>query len=155
MDKRTVSLRMIDKSNWYACASLDLKPEQEGLVFPNVWSLAEAHFEPHYCPRAIYRDEEMVGFLMYCPEMDPPDPSLYWLFRFMIAAPYQYQGIGRQAFALALEAIIALGATRIRTMYKPYNATAGNLYRSLGFKDVGILEDGDIELELVVSKKVD
>ncbi len=65
----SVSLIEVTKENWIQCIRLKLAPEQEGLVASNVDSIAESKFELHYVPRAIYNNENVVGFLMYCPEI--------------------------------------------------------------------------------------
>lgn len=145
-----VNLSKITRSNWVACAQLKLASEQEGLLAPNVYSIAEWHFEPHYTPRAIYADDRLVGFLMYCVETDPPDPLLYWLFRFMIDREHQGQGFGKAALRLAIDEMTQAGANRIRTMHRPRNTVASRLYRSAGFVEVGTLDDGDTALELRV-----
>ena len=148
LDNTMVELRPLTRDNWVACANLQLPPDQQRLLAPNVWSIAELNFEPHYTPRVIYVAGQMVGFLMYCPENDPPDPHLFWLFRFMVAAEHQGKGHGAAALRLALLEIKNAGATRVRTMHKPGNSAASNLYRRHGFVEIGILPDGDTELEL-------
>lgn len=143
-----VELQEVSRANWLACARLTLEPQQVKMVAANVFSIAEWHFEPHYRPRAICVRGQVVGFLMYCVETDPPDPHLYWLFRFMIAAEHQGQGNGSAALRLVIAEMRNAGAQRIRTMHKPDNAVASRLYQSAGFVEVGLLDDGDIELEL-------
>jgi len=133
------------------CAKLELPTEQAHFVAPNLWSIAESQFEPGYRPRAIMLDHQVIGFLMYCADHELPDPALFWIFRLMIAQPFQGHGYGRRAFELALQETIAAGAQRIRTMHKPDNIVAGALYRRLGFLPIGTDEDGDILLEKVVS----
>jgi diamine N-acetyltransferase len=145
-----IQLRDLTRDNWRACASLALPAQQEKWVAPNVWSIAEAGFEPHYRPRVIDLGGKIIGFLMYCPETDPPDPTLFWLFRFMLAPAYQARGHGAEAIRLALGEMKAAGATRVRTMHKPDNVSASTLYRRLGFREIGRLEDGDTELELAL-----
>jgi diamine N-acetyltransferase len=120
------------------------------LLAPNVYSIAELHFKPHYSPRVIYAGGRLVGFLMYCQEDDPPDPELFWLFRFMIAAEHQGKGYGSSALRLALSEMKTAGATRVRTMHKPGNDLASNLYRKHGFAEIGVLDDGDVVLELAL-----
>jgi diamine N-acetyltransferase len=146
-----IQLRDLNRDNWRACAGLALPAEQEKLVAPNVWSIAEAGFEPRYRPRVICLGETIIGFLMYCAETDPPDPTLFWLFRFMLAPGFQGRGHGAEALRLALEEMKAAGATRVRTMHKPGNVAASRLYRRLGFREIGTLDDGDIELEIPVA----
>ena len=89
---------------------------------------------------------------MYCPENDPPDPNLFWLFRFMVAAEHQGKGYGASALRLALLEMKAAGATRVRTMHKPGNGTASKLYRRQGFVEIGVMPDGDVELELSIEE---
>ena len=149
-----IQLRDLNRGNWRACARLELPEDQAKLVAPNVWSIAEAGFEPHYRPRVICLDETIIGFLMYCTETDPPDPTLFWLFRFMLAPGYQSKGHGAGALRLALEEMRAAGATRVRTMHKPGNVAASQLYRRLGFREIGTLDDGDIELEISLAAQI-
>lgn len=144
-----VTLRDVDGSNWRACIKLDLHPHQRGFVASNVATIAESKFEPHYILRAVYLDEQVVGLLAYCHETEPEDRQLYWIFRFMIDRRHQRQGIGEEAVSIALRELAALGAARIRTMHKPDNSVAATLYAKLGFRPIGVLDDGDRLLELV------
>ena len=146
----SISLREVTKENWVQCIRLRLAPEQEGLVAPNVDSIAESKFELHYVPKAIYNNEKVVGFLMYCPEIETEEKDLYWLFRFMIDVEYQKQGIGRAALELALNEISTKNCRKINIIYSPKNSIAAKLYASFGFKQVGIAEDGDI----IVQKRI-
>ncbi|MDT1914124.1 GNAT family N-acetyltransferase, partial [Acinetobacter baumannii] len=63
-------------------------------------------------------NDEVVGFLMYCVEIDPPDETLFWLFRFMIGKDHQAKGYGTLALQMAIDEMTSKGAKRIRTMYK-------------------------------------
>lgn len=142
-----LSLQALTKENWLACAKLQVLPEHESFVAPNVFSIAESKFEPHYHPRVIYWNDQVIGFLMYCPEIDPPEPDVFWFFRFMLQPEFQNRGLGHQACQLAMQAMKALGAVRIKTMHHPDNHVAAHLYRQIGFKENGLREDGDMELE--------
>jgi diamine N-acetyltransferase len=144
-----IALRPLDKENWLACAQLELPEAQKGFVASNVYSIAESKFELHYCPRAICLNDTIVGFLMYCEDDEPDDEQrAFCIFRMMIAAPYQGQGIGREAIRLAMAEIRAAGGEVVRTMYKPTNEVAGRLYRQLGFHADGLLDDGDVKLSM-------
>jgi diamine N-acetyltransferase len=144
-----ITLQPVTKDNWARCARLVLPENQRGFVAPNVFSIAESKFEPHYQPRAILLDTEVVGFLMYCKDDEDGDgqPDVYWLFRMMIAETHQGKGLGYEAVRLALAEMQTMGARRAYTMHKPENEVAGKLYVRLGFRRVGVLEDGDIQLE--------
>lgn len=125
---------------------------QKDYVAPNVYSIAESKVEEHYCPRVICFNDEVVGFLMYCVEVDSPDETLFWLFRFMIDANNQAKGCGTTALQMAIDEMAAKGAKRIRTMYKSSNNIAGKLYKKMGFRETGEYDEcGDIILELNIS----
>lgn len=148
----SITLREITKENWIQCIRLKLAPEQVGLVASNVDSIAESKFEPHYVPRAIYKEEKVVGFLMYCPEVETAEKDLYWLFRFMVDIEYQKQGIGKAALELALNEIFKTNCRRINIVYSPKNWVAAKLYASFGFKQVGTAEDGDIIVQKSINE---
>lgn len=147
-----INLKNLDRENWIQCAKLSLDEAQKDYVAPNVYSIAESKVEEHYCPRVICFNEEVVGFLMYCVEIDPPDKTLFWLFRFMISKGNQAKGYGTTALQIAIDEIFTKGAKRIRTMYKPSNYVVGKLYKKLGFIETGECDEcGDIILELNIS----
>lgn len=147
-----ISLKDLDRENWIRCARLSLDESQKDYVAPNVYSIAESKVEEHYCPRVIFSDDKVIGFLMYCIEVDPPDETLFWLFRFMIDANNQAKGCGTTALQIAIDEIAAKGAKRIRTMYKSSNYVAGKLYKKMGFQETGEYDEcGDIILELNIS----
>ena len=143
-----VTLQEVIRENWAACAVLSIHDHQRGYVASNLFTIAESKFEQHYQLRAILSGERVVGMLAYCHEDDPEDLDLYWIFRLLIGKDYQRQGYAAQAMRLALEEIRLSGATRVRTMHKPNNAAASALYTGLGFKPIGIHDDGDTLLEI-------
>lgn len=147
-----IRLKDLDRENWILCARLSLDESQKDYVAPNVYSIAESKVEEHYYPRVICFNDEVVGFLMYCVEIDPPDETLFWLFRFMIDKNSQAKGYGAVALQIAIDEMAAKGAKRIRTMYKSSNNIAGKLYKKKGFIETGEYDEcGDIILELNIS----
>lgn len=147
-----INLKNLNRENWIQCAKLSLDESQKDYVAPNVYSIAESKVEKHYCPRVICFNDEVVGFLMYCVEIDPPDERLFWLFRFMIDKNNQAKGYGTKALQIAIDEMVAKGAKRIRTMYKSSNYVAGKLYKKMGFRETGEYDEcGDIILELNIS----
>ena len=126
-----------------ACIQLQLADDQKANLVSNVETIAESKFEEHHQLRAIYVDEQLVGLLAYAHETDPPDKSLFWIFRLMVDKHHQRRGIGSTAMRLALQEIEAVDASRVRTMHKPANSAAANLYRKIGFRNIGLLDDGD------------
>ncbi|VEP12863.1 Spermidine acetyltransferase [Hyella patelloides LEGE 07179] len=146
-----IELKEVTKDNWIDCISLSLYPEQEGNLASNVDSIAESKFEPNNQLRAIYKDRKVIGFLAFCVEDDPPDPKLYWIFRFMIDKDFQGQGYGTKALNLVIDEIKKLGAKRIHTMHKPKNKIAGKLYQKIVFSYIGSLDDGDLLMEMKIN----
>ncbi|WP_291427391.1 histone acetyltransferase [Abiotrophia sp.] len=66
----SVTLRDITGDNYFQVLELKISPEQEAAKFvsPVVRSLADAWFyreEGITYPKAIYADEDLVGFIMY------------------------------------------------------------------------------------------
>ncbi|WP_050986161.1 GNAT family N-acetyltransferase [Schlesneria paludicola] len=143
-----VTLRDLTRDNWVECARLALDENQQGNLASNIETIAESKFEEHHRLRAIYHGDRLVGLLAYTREDDPPDEELFWIFRLMVDKDYQRQGIGLAAMQLAIGEIAELGASRIRTMHKPTNRAAASLYRNLGFREIGFLDDGDVLLEM-------
>lgn len=143
-----ITLQEVTKDNWIDCINLSLYPEQEEYLASNVDSIAESKFEPDNQLRAIYKDQKVIGFVAFCVEDDPPDPELYWIFRFMVDQNFQGLGYGTKALNLVIEEIKQLGAKRIYTMHKPKNNIAGKLYQKAGFIYIGQLDDGDLLMEM-------
>jgi diamine N-acetyltransferase len=123
-----------------------------GLVAPNAVSLAEALFSQAAWYRAVYLDESIVGFvLLYdqsLTESPPPRPqAVVW--RFMIDARAQGQGVGRAALQLVIEYVRRKGVFSVLSLsYVSVPGSAEKFYLDLGFRPTGKVEDGEVELEL-------
>ena len=131
-----IELRPVTHENWEACCALELTVEQQGFLEPNVYSIAQAGFEPTLVMRAIYRADELVGFLMYNTEREELDG--YWIYRLMVDHRHQGAGIGREAVRLLLAEMQQLPeAACIVVGYHPDNHVAHQLYGRLGFIDYG------------------
>ncbi len=143
----TVSLRPITSENLRDVCRLEVADHQDGLVAPNVFSLAQAYVEEHARPFAIYADEEPVGFVMLSAKEEQGE---YWVWRFMIGADFQGRGLGRSALEAVVERVRALpGARELKLSYVPKES--GNprgFYEKLGFALTGEEDDG----ELVMSR---
>src|SRR5690348_10609217 len=96
-----VELRPIDKSNWQTCVRLKVVPGQENFVATNVYSLAQAAYEPILTPMGVYDGETMVGFVMYTNRA--ADDGRHWIVRVMVGADYQRKGYGRAAMIALIE----------------------------------------------------
>lgn len=148
-----VTLREITADTVRAICRLGVAPGQEGLVAPNAVSIAQAHFEPAAWFRAVYADDEPVGFgMLYDPtRAAQPEEGLEiaFLWRLMIDARHQRRGHGRAALALLVAQARSLaGVTALRTSYIDKPGNASPLYLAAGFVPTGAVDDGEIVLEL-------
>jgi diamine N-acetyltransferase len=112
-----------------------LTEPQKSYVASNAVSLAQAHFAPQVWFRAIYAGPAPVGFLML---EDPDEEQDYFLFRFMIAEPYQRRGYGRQAIQRLVEYVRTRpGATELLTSCGEGEGGPKGFYLKLGFEPTG------------------
>jgi diamine N-acetyltransferase len=135
-----LSFRDITRDNFLECIRLAVRDDQR-FVASNVFSLAESRVDPACVPKAIYRDETMVGFIMY--EIGRERGELH-LSRLMIDQRYQHHGHGKGALDLLVE--IAEGEPGIDTIAlstRPDNSYGIRFYERFGFRDTGELEDGE------------
>ena len=148
-----ISLRRISAATVCDVCELSetLSDEQRDMVADNGTSIAEAHFSENAWFRAIYAEETLVGFIMLHEGSDWDDgidcPGVY-LWRFMIARPYQGRGFGKQAIALVVRDLKARGVRELYTSYGQGPGSPEGFYRGLGFEPTG--EHYDDELEAVL-----
>ena len=130
-----------------------LPPAQRKMVADNVRSIAQAHFSPSVWMRAIYADETPIGFIMTHTGSDYEDgidcPGVF-LWRFMIAGPYQGKGYGKCALEKLIQHLKAMGIPLLHTSYGQGEGSAEGFYRKLGFIPTGDYYDDEIELVLNV-----
>jgi diamine N-acetyltransferase len=142
-----ITLREVTKETLFAILRLKVAPEQARFVAPNSVSIAEAHFSPDVAWfRAIYYGETPAGFVML--EADETKPH-YFLWRFMVDARYQGQGVGRRALALVIEHVRTRpGATALWTSCVPGDGGPGPFYERLGFVYTGAEDEGELVMRL-------
>jgi diamine N-acetyltransferase len=133
-------LRDITNENWHECIQLRVRDDQP-YVAPNLYSIAQSKVEPRWIPMAVYNDETMVGFIMY--ELDYRNKQLY-LCRFMIDQRYQHKGYGKGTLDILREiAMRDPGIEKVELSTNPKNAHGIKVYTRYGFRDTGILDDGE------------
>lgn len=132
-----------------------LSPVQQHMVAKNVWSIAEAHFSPSAWIRAVYADDTPIGFIMTHTGSDYEDgidcPGVF-LWRFMIAGPYQGKGYGKRALQKLIEHLKAMGIPLLYTSCGQGEGSPEGFYRKLGFVPTGEMYDDEIELVLDLEK---
>ena len=131
-----------------------LTPEQQKCVAPNVYSVAQAHFAPdHAWFRAIYLDEEPIGFIMVDIKLDDDDipqeekPSVM-LWRFMIAKDYQGKGYGKKALDIVTDKFRKEGNKYFYTSCVLGEVSPYQFYLNYGFVDTGEMDDEEEILKL-------
>lgn len=133
-----IELKQIDRTNYNECIELSLNEKQKNFVAPNVFSLVQAAYEPNLFPLGVYRDNKMVGFILY----DFDDELDGWsMSRFMIDRNYQNQGTGKIALQKFFEFFTyKYGHLQLYTSAEVDNQIAIALYEKLGFQKKEIFE---------------
>lgn len=140
-------MREITPKNLEAVLSLQVLPQQAGYVSANAHSLAQAYaYRETAFPFAVYNDDTPVGFIMlgYYEARNQ-----YTLWKLMIDHRWQHKGFGREALVQGIACLRErFGAKEIYTGVVPENEAAARLYRSLGFRETGLTENGMKEMML-------
>jgi diamine N-acetyltransferase len=146
----TVTLREVTADNLFAVLKLSnaLTPLQKHMVATNAGSIAEAHYAPSAWYRAIYADETPVGFLML---HDSADGWGYFLWRLMVATPYQRMGFARRAVELLIEYVKTRpGARTLGVSCGLGLGSPEGFYHKLGFQRDGKWFDDEVGLSMTV-----
>lgn len=145
----TVALRPITADTLDAILRLEVAPAQKPFVASNAISLAQAHFYKDAWCRAIYADETPVGFLMLS---DAPLTAEYFLWRLMVAEPFQRMGFARRAVDLLVDYVKTRpGATELLVSHGEGAGNPGSFYASCGFQYTGQMLKGELVMRLPLS----
>ena len=148
-----VTLREITEDTVRTVCSLSktLSEVQRTHVADNALSIAQAHFSKYAWFRAIYAAETPVGFVMlYIGPDDEQEgnPTVWFLWRFMIGGAYQKMGFGRKALELVFDVVRGQGATELLVSCHPGPEGPEGFYRQLGFVPNGKWYDEELGLLL-------
>ena len=136
----SITLREITGDNYFQVLELKISPEQEAAKFvaPVVRSLADAWYyreEGITYPKAIYANEDLVGFIMY--ELDTEEQQVF-VWRFLIDQAFQGKGYGRQTIEAVLEmAKQQTQMTKVVADYVDGNEPMKKILLDLGFEETG------------------
>ncbi len=123
-----------------------LSPGQQKMVASNAVSIAQAHFSKNAWFRAIYAAETPVGFIML---YDEPEKPTYFLWRLMIAGPYQRLGYGQKAIGLLVDYVRTRpGAKELLVSCGQGESSPEGFYARLGFTRTGEIDDGEVVMRL-------
>lgn len=148
-----IELKKITEDNFEECIGLKLIEEQWTYIASNAYSLSEAYAiqnDGKYIPMpfAIYNNDDMVGFIMavYQPieEDEEDDENIFYLSRMMIDKKYQGNGYGKKAMIKMIDIMKSFQegiAESVILSCSKENTVAYELYKSLGFIDIGEVDD--------------
>jgi diamine N-acetyltransferase len=141
-----IQLKPIDRHNVWDCVELKVAEHQRKFVASNVVSLAQAKAQEECIPLAVYDGDIMVGFLMYCIDVDDNN---YWIYRVMIGEEHQGKGYGKQALNLLINKIKEdKNHDKILLGVHVESEFAVKLYKSCGFEFTGQIMDGEHIMQL-------
>jgi diamine N-acetyltransferase len=126
-----ILFKEITRENFWDCIELSVTEEQVNFVTSNAVSIAQSKVQPECIPLAVYDDDLMIGFVMYCIDKDDGE---YWIYRMMIDKQYQSKGYGKRVLKKFLE-IIEQDKSRNKVFLGVHKESiyAVKLYKSLGF----------------------
>lgn len=147
-----VSIRPVERDDVAPLAKLKVAADQEAFVAPNVYSLAQLHFETGAYGLVILAGEERVG---YCQIIDMrehqyregyDDENSAFLWRLMIAHDEQGKGYGKAAMKRLFDWARDRGLPRFMTSVVETNVRARAFYEGLGFAPTGDIDGVEIIL---------
>jgi diamine N-acetyltransferase len=144
----SLRLERVTRENVRDACKLELRPDQEGLVAPVAWSLADAYTMPDIAwPRLVYDGDQLVGFIMaaFAPQENPLFHSYLW--RLNISAGHQGKGYGRFAVEELCEEVGRRGHHRLTVSYHAGPQGPEEFYRRLGFHPTGEYNEGETVAE--------
>ncbi len=153
---KTISLREVTNKNFDKVVKLSntLDDSQKEAVAPNMVSLAQAYVNQDKAwPRAIYLDDEPIGFVMLALfDSDTPkeDRPSHYLWRFMIAKEHQSKGYGKQVLDLIYrkcqeDKVRFLFTSCVMKTEMPYQ-----FYIKYGFIDTHEMDEDEEVLKLTI-----
>ena len=145
----------VTAGNFEEVINLKLKDSQVGFLENNLYSLAESKVFDYLEPRAIYNDDELIGFMLYYfqpygviremgqgegkHEIHSDGMDYVYFKRLMLDEKHQGKGLGRAAMkaAGAFFKEEYLSISFVELMHYLDNETGASLYESLGYKSTG------------------
>lgn len=148
-----LALREITEDNRAAVEALGVTEEQSSYVAGVADSLVEAAEHPDAKPwyRAIYADDEPVGFVMISDGITVDNPEYvgpYFLWRLLVDHRFQGRGYGTAALDLVVEHVRTRPDARVLlTSHVVGPASPVTFYRQYGFRLTGEVHEGEPMLE--------
>ena len=143
-----VVLKKITRENLDEVLALSVAKHQKSFVSTTAVSLAQAYvYRDTAFPFAIYADEKPVGFIMFGYY---ESRKQYTLWKFLIDKEHQGKGYGKEALKQGVTYLKEqFDAKEIYTGVSLGNEAAKGLYKSMGFTQTGLIEEGMEELRYI------
>ena len=150
-----IRFEKVTPENFEGVINLRLREDQVGFLENNLYSLAEAKVFDYLEPRAIYDDEDLIGFMLYyfqpdgvVRQMGPGEgkheihsggKDYVYFKRLMLDESQQGKGLGRASMTAALEFFKSEypSISFVELMHYMDNDTGASLYESVGFESTG------------------
>jgi len=145
--KNTPVFREVTDENMRAVVQLSdtLTPSQRRCVAPNAVSIAQGTRDGAWF-RAVYVDDTAIGFVMvamHVPDVGAHDQPCGFLWRFMIAKPWQRQGYGAAVLDQVRDLLRDRGYATFYTSCETGEADGPlGFYLRYGFEDTGSQDEG-------------
>lgn len=138
-----IELHPLTRFNWEEIAKLKTAEDQIDFLPTNLFSIAQARFEPSEL-FGVYVQEEAVGFIMLCKWAE-----IYWITRIMIDERHQGNGYGKTALQKIIQYLKNKPGTKeVRTSILHKNAFAEYLFTTAGFERTSRLDDKEFVMKL-------
>ena len=112
-------LEPVTRENVRAACKLKIRPDQEHLVAPVAWSLADAYAVPDIAwPRPVYHGSQLDGFIMAAFAPQEHNPLFHsYLWRLNIGDGHQGKGYGQFAVEALCQEATRRGQHRLTVCY--------------------------------------
>lgn len=138
----------ITEDNMDDAIAISVRPDQEEVIAPVVYSLAQCYvLSDILTPFLIMNDDLPVGFILF---LIDPEEDQYEICRLMVDQKQQKKGYGREALLLAIRYLAEAGAKKIELSHQTNNYGVGKLYESVGFHYTGVIDDGEVMMEMEI-----
>lgn len=149
-----ITLREITQDNLFSVIKLSntLDESQKKSVAPNAVSIAQAYVNQDKAwPRAIYLDEEPIGFVMMAlhdEDIPQEDQPAYFLWRFMISKEHQGKGYGKAVIEILKNKTKDDGKKYLYVTCTMHDVMPYQFYINQGFIDTHEMDDDEEILKM-------
>lgn len=139
-----IRLEPLNLTNWHHASNLSVEEDQQKFIPNNLYSIAQAKFEPNSEVLGIYKDSRLVGMMIVAMWS-----GVYWISRIMIDRFEQGNGYGTKAIELAKKYIFdKRNVKEIRTSIARENAAAEYVFHQNGFRRMGEVDDKEFTMRV-------